>query len=549
MSNPLTRTPEPPESALSVCAGFEFLAYETLVAMAQDLPVQCMTSAILSGKGSDVLRFTQPISLTMSTCMELLPSALQANDQPMALDLTRRIFSHPERQGSSDAPPWPRLAIWAAVWLNMEDVVRILLDNGVGVEMDQKVETRIKFWPSVLYLASILDHTSIVETLLARGAISKAPKPETKYHGSFQIAAAQGHIGVVQKYMAHDVSCINEKFGSRTAVGAASKHGAWHCVTALIAAGADVNELSERSSEKWTPLSDACYEGYTKTAEALLAGGADADALGPYEEETALWFPTADVPNIACVRTLLKYNANPNHRHFKPPLMIQIAEMNHDSEIIIPVCDALRQGIRSIDINTTNDAGETALLIASFYGNLGLVVWLLANGADPDVLDRKNKSALFHAISKNHVDTVAALLNKGARVDVAHNAGKDPLLFLALRNPEMVRLLVEAGADVNLANSAGTAPINLATAHGDREVVEKLIDKGADINYEESNGWRPIFIAVYVASYMMRKQNKRTNMAVPQRSLSECRPHSTPGRKGCKYGRQSRRQIAFAYGA
>lgn len=141
--------------------------------MTKDLLVsmhaQCMSSEIFSGKGSDELSFTQPSLLTMSTCMELLLAVLRANDQYTLLDLTRGILSHPGRQSNSDTPPWILLAIW----------------------------------PSILYLASTLGFTSIAETLLPRGIISKAP--ETEFFGSFQMAAVRGHIDVVQKYLAHDV--------------------------------------------------------------------------------------------------------------------------------------------------------------------------------------------------------------------------------------------------------------------------------------------------------------------------------------------------------
>lgn len=170
-------------------------------------------------------------------------------------------------------------------------------------------------------------------------------------------------------------------------------------------------------------------------------------------------------PYITCVRIILKYNADPNHRYFNPPLMIQIAERNHDSPKFITVCDALLNGIRPINLNATNDNGETAPLKAPWCGNLGLVQWLLANGADPNVLDSSNKFALSRAIGLNSLNVVATLLHSGARIDVAHNAGEGPLIFFALSNPEIVRLLVDYGADINPpARSNNVAPIYIALA-------------------------------------------------------------------------------------
>lgn len=496
MSNPLSRAPEPPESALSVCASFEFLTYDTLTTMATDLSVQCMSSAILSGKGSSVLGLVQPSSLTMPTCMELLLSAFQANDQATALDLARTILSHPERQSHTDMPPWPHLAIWTAVWLDMVDVARILLDSGVGVEMDPTIEISIQYWPSLLYLASVLNHASIAETLLDRGAISKSAKPET--YGCFQNAVFRGHLDVVQKYLDHDVSVINDQ-QPYTGLWAAAEYGSWHSVDALVSAGADVNKPQGQPTDDsriWTPLAIACRNRYPKTVEALLARGADANAIGPYGVDTALWFVTASEPDLACVRIMLKYNADPNHSLFTPPLMIELARQSHDSTKLIPVCDALLNGIRPLDLNATTSDKETALMVASRSRKLGLVEWLLANGADTDVLDSNNKSALYHAISYSHVDAVAALIKNGSRTDMVDDNGEGSLLFSALDSPEILRLLVDSGIDVNLTNSSGNAAINVASSQGKVEAAKILIDGGADINHQDAYGWLPIEDAV-----------------------------------------------------
>lgn len=54
-----------------------------------------MSSAIIGGKGNELLSFLPPSLLAISTCMELLLSALQANDQTTALFLARHVLSRP----------------------------------------------------------------------------------------------------------------------------------------------------------------------------------------------------------------------------------------------------------------------------------------------------------------------------------------------------------------------------------------------------------------------------------------------------------------------
>ncbi|KAI1252570.1 hypothetical protein MGN70_007156 [Eutypa lata] len=453
-----------------------------------------MSSAIIGGKGNELLSFLPPSLLAISTCMELLLSALQANDQTTALFLARHVLSRPEWH--SPTKTWPHFAIWTAVWLNMVKLTKILLDTGVGVDIDPSVEPTIEYYPSVLHMASMLDHSDIVEILLARGATSKAPAPMN--YASFQAAATRGHIDVVQKYLDHDASHIKDR-QPYIALWAASEWGCWHSISTLIDSGAEVNELQGQPPDDyriWTPLAIACREGYPKTVEALLVGGADANAIGPYGVDTALWFPACDNLNVDCVRVMLKYNADPNHHLFNPLLLIEMENSRYQSARLLPICDALRDGVRPINLNTTNENGQTALMIASQSVNLDLVEWLLKSGADTDVLDYIDASALYYVIRDGCVDVVAALLKKGARIGVAHVSGEEHILFHAMSHPEIVLLLLDYGADPNLANSTGNMAINMASSSGNVEVARMLIRKGADINHNDAYGWAPIFDVV-----------------------------------------------------
>ncbi|QYT01017.1 hypothetical protein H0G86_008073 [Trichoderma simmonsii] len=490
MSNPLSRTSTPPESALPLCVGFGFLSCEKLNAETESMRVQCMCSAIISGRGSEVLNFFPPRALSVSACMRLLLSALQANDQTVALDLVQGVLSHSEWNNVEQN--WPHFAIWTAVWLNMVDLTKALLNNGVGVDIKPSVEPMIGYYPSILYLASILNHPAIVETLLARGATSAAPLLST--YGCFQAAAYRGHVNVIQKYLNHDSSYIRDKNPS-TALWAASEWGCWYSISALLDAGADVNEIQDDSNPS-TPLTVACSMGYPKTIETLLARGADANAAGVSGMNPGLWYPVVNDPNVECVRVMLRYNADPNHPNFNPPLLVQMAGSNHETARLISICDALLAGIRPINLNATDGSGQTPLMIASRYGKPDLVQWLLKSGADVDILDGNNRSALYYAIEQGSADVVTALLQKGAQIDVAHASGEQPLLFNAISHPEIVRLLLEFGADVNLTDSSGNTAINRASASGKVEVAKMLIEKGADINHQDDQGWAPIFDAV-----------------------------------------------------
>jgi hypothetical protein len=70
---------------------------------------------------------------------------------------------------------------------------------------------------------------------------------------------------------------------------------------------------------------------------------------------------------------------------------------------------------RGVDINARNEAGETALIIAAWYGRHELVELLLKRGADPNVKTREGLSALKVASKNGHGSTVDMLLAHGAK--------------------------------------------------------------------------------------------------------------------------------------
>lgn len=70
--------------------------------------------------------------------------------------------------------------------------------------------------------------------------------------------------------------------------------------------------------------------------------------------------------------------------------------------------------------------------------------------------------------------------------------GMTPLLLAVFRgNMEMVRFLVENGADVNLPDVHRRSPLHYAASHEHNDIQKYLTDKGADVNAKDSQGKRP----------------------------------------------------------
>lgn len=151
--------------------------------------------------------------------------------------------------------------------------------------------------------------------------------------------------------------------------------------------------------------------------------------------------------------------------------------------------------------------GDAALHLASRNGHLEVVEFLLSMGAEVNLQNNFSCTPLSLAVSHGHLEIVKLLIRHGSDVNERDNLGASPLLLAVMVLPfldekgndvsgnysvrilgddryrkEIIKLLIEEGADVNAANEEGEAPLWTASLHGDMEIIELLIKKGADVN-------------------------------------------------------------------
>lgn len=108
---------------------------------------------------------------------------------------------------------------------------------------------------------------------------------------------------------------------------------------------------------------------------------------------------------------------------------------------------------------------------------------------DVNQVEVDGTTAMHWAAHRDTVDMARLLIAAGAEVNVKNRYGVAPLSLAAVNgNVEMVRLILQAGADPNTAMSENETVLLTASRTGVVEVVELLINYGADVNARES--WR-----------------------------------------------------------
>lgn len=140
---------------------------------------------------------------------------------------------------------------------------------------------------------------------------------------------------------------------------------------------------------------------------------------------------------------------------------------------------------RGANVNAQDQQQDSAHLLAGARGSTEIVRATLAAGADFSVRNRFGGNALIPACERGHVDTVQLLLTTRIPVDHVNNLGWTCLLEAVIlgdggeRHQRIVRMVLERGANVNLADRDGVTPLQHAQRRGQAEVARILRAAGA----------------------------------------------------------------------
>lgn len=149
--------------------------------------------------------------------------------------------------------------------------------------------------------------------------------------------------------------------------------------------------------------------------------------------------------------------------------------VRRDSDIAVK--QLLRQGV---NVNARDQNGKTALTVA-IHEKSDKVLPLLLNwkGTDINATNQADESPLMIAIISNQTELARQLIARGA---VTNKAGWSPLHYAATRaNVEIMQLLLEKDAYIDAFAPDDTTPLMMAAQYGDERAVRFLLDQGADV--------------------------------------------------------------------
>lgn len=254
--------------------------------------------------------------------------------------------------------------------------------------------------------------------------------------------------------------------------------------------GEDDKMIQETNEEGESLLSLACSGGYFELAHVLLKMNANVEDRGSKGDCTPL-MEAASAGHVDIVKLLLEYGADANAQSSagNTPLMYAC---NGGHEEIVKIL--LEQGA---NIEDHNENGHTPLMEAASSGHVNIAKILLDKGAGINTHSNEFKeSALTLACYKGHLEMVKFLLEAGAdhehKTDEMHTALMEASMD---GHVEVARLLLDHGAQVNMPADSFESPLTLAACGGHVKLASLLIERGANIEEVNDEGYTPLMEA------------------------------------------------------
>ncbi|XP_072397456.1 uncharacterized protein [Diabrotica undecimpunctata] len=147
--------------------------------------------------------------------------------------------------------------------------------------------------------------------------------------------------------------------------------------------------------------------------------------------------------------------------------------------------DILKLLVSYYGVNCLNYSKDHPIHLAAANGKVLIVEYLLENGTEINIIDKRGRTPLHKATQSSHQNTVEFLLKNKADIDPNDEYGCTPLHYAVIEdNLPIVDLLVESGADVNFKDRNKRSPLDYATENNCLETLRLLFKRGANFNFK-----------------------------------------------------------------
>ena len=348
-----------------------------------------------------------------------------------------------------------------------------------------------------------------------------------------------GNSAAIRRLLADGASVsTEERLSGRQPIHHAAACGDIEAAKVLLAAGAKVdagkdgyvitgntlttNGKSFHPTSFDQPIHVAAQKGQAEMVKFLLSSGADVNAPGgefyPIRDKTVQNPGTRPLQyairsgNAGVVRLLIASGAKVAEAE------TYVAASSQSTEVMQLLLDA------------GGKIGDAEICLAAGGKTTAMVKLLLSVGANVNASSRP-RTPLACAAESGDAEMVKCLLGDGANPKGKGISGETALHFrMGVNSPEVARILIAAGADVNARDSYQATPLHGIACCDDNDdnlaIARLLIKNGADLNARSNHGVTPLHEAV------RRGKHKTARLLLESGANTQLRPAGTLGRNG-----------------
>ena len=335
---------------------------------------------------------------------------------------------------------------------------------------------------TALHLAAIAGHLETVRLLQDKGA--QQDIPDSSKNLAIHYAAWDGHVEVIEQLVSDDNINV-QGYNGRTLLSISALRGHNNNRILWLLARHAMLELADDNQA--TPLMNAVQMNHATIANLLIKKGADVHAKDG-EDRTVL-HQAARNGDYDLVKLLLERgcDARAVSKFGDTPFLEAVYSNN-----LKMVDFFFEHGVDGS--NDQNKLGTTCVHAAAEEGNVQMLVKLLNAGANPDLVDRVGRNAMLLAAMEGRHALIELLLRLGLHVEGPEDSYWTPLGTACeagyVRFAEIL-LLNEANIHKRMKHTKMT-PLHHAAAMRRPQIIRRLIDLGADVSLQDVYGNSPL---------------------------------------------------------
>ncbi len=332
---------------------------------------------------------------------------------------------------------------------------------------------------------------------LIRAGADVNAKDETE-QSAYLISTSEGYLDLLELTLRHGADVDSKDSFNGTGLIRAADRGHADIVGRLVQAGIEIDHVNNLG---WTALHEAIVLGdgsqrYVDTVRVLVAAGADVTLPSKRDDVTPLAHAVSRGydPIATTLRRAIRQDERRQGRGDRATAnqrLLEAAASGDPDQVAL----ALRAGAR---IETRDSHRRTPLLLAVTHDRVDVARILVALGADPDALDDRHDTPWLVTGVTGSVPMLEALLPAEPDLTILNRYGGTSVIPASERgHVGYVRRVVRTGIDVNHVNDLGWTAMLEAVILGDgsrpyQQIVRILLDAGADPSIADENGVTPL---------------------------------------------------------